>query len=150
MIFIRTKERMPILALWRLVLKFIFDLRNCEYGTQNKIENNIENWYNWVQLQKNKIEGKYGFSSFSKAEVGKKGTEVDEVEYQIQYMSKYLVMNEKGELDSKKETYKRHNIDYRKTREFGWAFMELRDPKDYYKAAEALKKCMRENPEDYN
>jgi hypothetical protein len=109
----------------------------------------LTNWSEFVTKSKIAKLDKFGETESDLAPLGKKGTWIDEVELQIQAMAYLLVKNEKGELDSKKDTYKRHNINYQDTREWGWAFPERNKFKDYKGAQRALEQNMRENPELY-
>ena len=148
-IIIRTGERMEIRDLWRLVLRFVFARSVCDYGTKSTIENHLCNWSEFVNKAKTAKIDRFGVTESDSAPVGKKGNYIDEVECQIQAMSYLLVQDEKGDLESKKDTYKRHQIDYRKTREWGWAFPEFEKQKDYKGAQRALEQNMKDNPEDY-
>lgn len=151
LIKINTKGLIPIRDLWRLVLKFIFDQKHCAEGTKYVIENNIEKYYNIVREHKKKLVDIFGNEIVNETQIGKKGNEYDEIEYQIMAMSKYLVMDEKGELDYKKELYREHGIDYRKTKEFGFAFPECRpDKKRLAQAQEYLRKNNEDNKEFLN
>ena len=148
-IIIKTGERMEILDLWRLVLRFVFAEGTCDMTVQGKIESSIVNWSDFVAKSKKAKLDRFGSTETDSAPVGKKGTWIDEVETQIQAMAYLLVKNEKGELESKKDTYKRHNINYQDTVEWGWAFPERMKYKNYKGAQRALEQNMKDRPEYY-
>jgi hypothetical protein len=140
---------MEIKDLWRLVLRFVFAEGTCGMSTQSQIEQNLLNWKEFVDRAKAAKIDKFGTTETDSEPVGKKGTYIDEVETQIQAMAYLLVCNEKGELESKKDTYKRHQIDFRDTAEWGWAYPERWKHKNYKGAQRALEQNMKDNPELY-
>jgi hypothetical protein len=116
---------------------------------QSRIESSLTNWKEFVDKAKAAKINRFGKTESDDAPVGKKGTYIDEVETQIQAMAYLLVQNEKGELESKKDTYKRHNINYQDTREWGWAFPEREKYKNYKGAQRALEQNKKDFPELY-
>lgn len=144
-IIIKTGERMEIRDLWRLVLRFVFAEGTCGMTVQSQIESNILNWNEFVSKFKAAKLNRFGKTESDDAPIGKKGSYIDEVECQIQAMAYLLVRNEKGELESKKDTYKRHKIDYRDTAEWSFAFPERK--KDYKGAMRALEQNRKDHPE---
>jgi hypothetical protein len=105
------------------------------------------NWKEFVDKYKAQKFKRFGETETDAAPLGKKGTYIDEVENQIQAMSYLLVKNENGDLESKKDTYRNHKIDFRRTQEWGWAFPEIK--KDYDGAQRALEQNMKDRPQDY-
>ena len=146
-IIIKTGERIEIRDLWRLVLRFVFNEGSCGMTVQSQIESNILNWNEFVSKFKAAKLNRFGTTESDSQPVGKKGSYIDEVECQIQAMAYLLVRNEKGELESKKDTYRRHAIDYRDCAEWSWAFPERQ--KNYKRGQDALERNMRDRPEDY-
>jgi hypothetical protein len=105
------------------------------------------NWKEFVDKYKAQKFKRFGETETDAAPLGKKGTYIDEVENQIQAMSYLLVKNENGDLESKKDTYRKHQIDFRDTQEWGWAFPERQ--KNYARGLRALEENKRDRPEDY-
>ena len=146
-IIVRTGERIEIRDLWRMVLKFVFAEWTCDYGTRQKIENYILNWYEFIEKYEIAKANNFGVTESDANPVGMKGNYIDETKYQIQKMAQLLRDNERGDLECRKETYRRHGIDYRKTLLYGFAFPEMY--KDYEGAQRALEQNKKERPEDY-
>lgn len=149
LILSKSKDRMPLHDLARLILKFIFDRKSCSLGTQSTIETNILNWYKIVQIQKRITAEKYGLTSTDFQPVGTKGSLIDEIEFFLQTISFWLVQDEKGGYDKLKGLWKQHKIDYRKTQRFGWLYPEQYTKEGFDKAREHLRKAMEQNPDDY-
>ena len=105
---------MPINQMWRLILRRIFDEKHASPNDQFLIENNIEKWMNIVGEHNGKLHDAFGDLAFQAA-VGRRGSLIDEIEFQLIEMSKMLVADEKGDLEEKKATFRNHGIDYRKT-----------------------------------
>jgi hypothetical protein len=115
---------MTINNLWRLVLKKVFAPDSLKSGEAYLMENAIEKWYQIVKMHNVKLADAFGDIAFKEA-VGRRGSVTDEIEYQLELMCKLLVDDEKGLLEDKKETYKRHSIDYRKVLEYRNIFPEM-------------------------
>jgi hypothetical protein len=114
---------MTINNLWRLVLKKVFDPDHLKPGDEYCIEHGIEKWYEIVKQHNVKLMDAIGDIAFKEA-IGRRGSITDEIEYQLVLMCKMLVDDEKGLLDSKKETFRLHKIDYRKVLEYRQIFPE--------------------------
>jgi hypothetical protein len=110
--------------LWRLVLRRIYDYNHAGESDKWIIEQNIQKWYEIVHQHNVKLQDAFGDVAFQEA-VGRRGSITDEVEYQLEQMCSLLVKDEKGLLEDKKETYKRHDIDYRKVLEYRNIFPEM-------------------------
>jgi hypothetical protein len=133
-----------------LALKKVYDPDKLKSGDEYLIEHNIEKWYQIVKQHNVKLQDAFGDVAFQQA-VGRRGSITDEIEYQLQLMSKLLVDDEKGLLDSKKETFKRHKIDYRKVLEYRNIFPECwPSKKDYAKAQEYKKINDKDNKDILN
>ena len=141
---------MTINNLWRLVLKKIYTPDKLKTGDEYCIENGIERWYTIVKKHNVKLADAFGDVAFEQA-VGRRGSIIDEIEYQLQLMCALLVKDEKGLLEEKKETYKRHNIDYRKVLEYRNIFPEMwPTKKDLAKAQEYKRINDKDNKELLN
>lgn len=140
-----TTDQVPIPVLLRLVLQFIYDINQMSYSKEIQMKNSIVNWNKWVQEEKNKELDKYGITADTFIPVGKKGTIVDEVEFQLQSMAWMLHRNELGGFDKRKAMFKEHRINYRKFYKLPESYL----PSDFKKAQEHLKKAMEDHPEDY-
>ena len=111
---------MPINALWRLVLRRIYDPDHAGESDKYLIELNIERWYKKVTEHNKMIVDALGDAAMAQA-VGERGTVVDEIEFQISRMCEYLVKEEEGLLEDapykdlmSKRAVREHKIDYRK------------------------------------
>ena len=141
---------MTINNLWRLVLKKIYTPDKLKTGDEYVIENAIEKWYEIVKLHNKKLGDAFGDVAFEQA-VGRRGSICDEIEYQLQLICSLLVKDEKGLLEEKKETFKRHKIDYRKVLEYRNIFPEMwPTKKDIAKAQEAKRINDKENKDLMN
>src|SRR5689334_2398443 len=144
---VHSNERMPLVQLWRLIFKYIFDEKNCGQTTRKTIETEVLKWNNLVKYQKRVLTEKYGPGFDGYAPIGKKGSVIDEIEYQIGMMSSWLVKNENGEWDQKKANYAIHKIDYRTVAPMDRVFPEIK--KNYARGRAALEQAMKDHPEDY-
>lgn len=141
---------MSINNIWRLILRRIFDPKNAGESDLYLIESNIEKYAKIVNEHNTKLQDAFGDAAFTEA-VGRRGSVIDEIEYQIREMSKWRVADEKGEewIEKKKFTFKEHNIDYRKV--FQQIYPECSPTKsDYARAQESLRKNNEDNKELLN
>lgn len=92
----------------------IFDPKKSGDNDRYLVESNIEKWAEIVKQHNVKLQDAWGDIAFAEA-VGRRGSTVDEIQYQLECMAKFLVEDEEGKLEQKKETYRVHKIDYRKT-----------------------------------
>lgn len=146
---LKSSDRMPLIDLWRLVFKFTFDKKSCGYTTKSIIEENIIKWNNLVLHQKKILTARLGPGFDGYAPVGKKGSLLDEIEFQVGNISLWVVREEKGELQNMVDTYARNKIDYRLAEPMCKVFPECAKLRDFDKGREALKLAMKANPEDY-
>lgn len=145
---INSPERMPLLDMWRLVFKFTFDKKNCGHSTRRTIEDNLLKWNGFVQMEKMRIANKFGIDP-NFVSIGKKGSMIDEVEYQVGYMASWVVREEKGEFQHLVDTYTRAGIDYRLAEPMAKVFPECKKLRNYTRGRAALGQAMKDNPEDY-
>lgn len=149
LIHIHSTDRMSIVDLWRLIFKFTFDKRGCGHTTKKTIEENLLKWNDVVQMLKKKQADQFGIDS-NYTPVGKKGSILDEMEYQIGNMCSWVVREEKDEFQHLVETYARNKIDYRLAQPMCKVFTKeceyLRNPA---RGRAALKANMEEFPEIY-
>lgn len=145
MIAVNTNELMPLPALLRLVLKFVYDKNNVSFGEEIKLKKNIHQYAQWVKQEKQKVLDKYGLDAQDFRPVGTKGTVVDDVEFQIQGLAWLLREDEQGRLDARKGIFKQNGIDYKKF----YKLTEAYTKGDFIRAHKALEKAMMENPGDY-
>lgn len=139
----------PLKELAKLVLKYIFQPKQCSPDTKSIIEQNIVELNSMVQHHKKHVAEKYGLDSTDYQPIGTKGTPIDEIEYFLQIICSWLVKDEQGAFEATKKLYKDHKIDYRKTAQFGWLFPEVYTRKDFAQAQEYLKEHMKAKPEYY-
>lgn len=146
---INSSDRMPLIDLWRLIFKFIFDKNNCGLTTKQTIETHLIKWNDLVKYQKKILTEKFGPGFDGYQPVGKKGSPLDEIEYQIGLMCSWVVREEKGEFKSKVETFKRNSIDYRLAEPMCKVFPECAKNRNFSRGRAALKHAMKVNPQDY-
>ena len=141
------RELMSINNIWRLILRRIFNPKKAGESDLYLIEHNIEKWKAVCDGHNSKVYDAFGDKAFEQA-VGRRGSIIDEIEYQLQEMCKMLVNDEKGLLESKKETYRVHHIDYRKV--YPNIFPEcIPTPAEKAQAQGYLKRAMKEHPDEY-
>ena len=151
--------RLPLGDVFRLVLRFIYNMDGmnpCEPPDRpmsmqeiSDMQNSMVNWVKWIDRRKGKLADKYGadwLREHEKIEVGKKGTVLDEIENYVQRLAWMLRENDLGNFDYKKKTFKEHKLSYKKHYNLPGAFK----PGDFVKAQEALKRAMKNHPEDYD
>ena len=134
-----SNDLMTINALWRIILRWVYDNDHAKEGDLYVINSNIEKWYNIVKMHNVKLADAFGDVAFEQA-VGRRGSVTDEIEYQLVKMSQMLVADEEGKLESKKDTYRTHKIDYRKVLEYRNVFPEMWPTKKDLARAQAYKK----------
>lgn len=111
---IHDKERLAIMPLWRLIFRFTFEKKNCPHTIKKTIEDQLLKWNSFIQINKARELEKYGLDpEMEFVPVGKKGSILDEFEYQLGLMCSWVVREEKGEFQSKIDAYGRAKIDYR-------------------------------------
>lgn len=146
---VHSKDRMTLIDLWRLVFKFTFDKHNCAYSTKQTIETNILKWNDLLKAQKKILTEKFGAGLDNYVAIGKKGSILDEIEYQIGSICAWVVREENGELQHLVDTYKRAGIDYRLAQPMCKVFPECAKLRNFRRGQEALKQSMKDHPEDY-
>jgi hypothetical protein len=144
-----SKDRMPIWFLWRGIWRFIFDKRSCGLNHQTIINSEIMKWYAVVQYQKKIRTEKWGPDAVGIQKVGTNGNYIDELEYNLQAMSHFLVKEENGLFERTKDLLRIHQIDYKRFDLCKQWFPEAADPKAKEKAQAALKANMDEFPHLY-
>lgn len=142
------KNRMSLYDLWRLIFKYTFDKKSCGYSTQSVINDHIMSWYHHIEEEKKKELQKYGLSASFTA-IGRKGSILDEHDYQIKLMSDWVVKEEGGFFEKRVMAYERAKIDYRLAEPMCKVFPECSKLRDFKSGIQALKKAMKDNPEDY-
>lgn len=148
---IHDKSRMPIKFLWQLIFTFTFDKKSCAHVTKKIIEDQICKWNGFVQVNKVRELEKYGLDPLMVGvAVGKRGSALDEMEYQVGLMCSWVVREEKGEFISQVETYKKHKIDWRMAQPMCVVFPEyVSKHRNLAKGRAALLAAMKANPQDY-
>lgn len=143
------KERMPLQDLWRLIFKFTFDKKSCAYTTKTTIETHLLKWNGLVKYQKQILTAKLGAGFDGYAPIGRKGSWLDEAEYQLGLMCSWVVKEERGEFIGKVATFARAKIDYRLAEPMCKVFPECAKLRDFKSGRDALNKAMKDHPEDY-
>lgn len=146
---VNSPDRMSLLDLWRLVFKYTFDKDNCGFTTKQTIETNLLKWNDLIKYQKRIMTESLGPGFDGYAPIGKKGSLIDEMEYQVGLMCSWLVREEKGELQNKVDTVKRHKLDYRLIEPCSKVFPECNKIRNFKGALASLKQAMKDNPSDY-
>ena len=146
LIRVHTNDLMPMGRLYRLVLKYIYDNKNVTFQEIADMKNAVCKWYQYIGEQKTKLLDKYGIQAGDYLPIGQKGTTLDEQEYMMQSIGWLLREDETGGLDARKKMFADHGINYLKF----YKIPEAYRPEDFARAREAVKKAMRDHPEDYN
>lgn len=133
MILLRTKDNtvIPIYRLWRLVLAMVYEPEVLTPAVIDAIFSSI------AQYKKNFDWARRNGILMSAVE--------EEVEYQLAKIDEIIAQDESGELEARKELFKRTKTDYRKFHRLPEAFTE----EDFAKGQLALDQHMKDSPEDY-
>lgn len=147
---IHDKERMPIFVLWRLIFKFTFDKNNCAHTTKKTIEDQLLKWNGFIQVNKARELDTYGLDPDTQyTPVGRKGSVLDEMEYQLGLMCSWVVRDEKNEFQSKVVAYTRAKIDYRLVEPMCKVYPECVANRNFNRGNAALLHNMKDFPEIY-
>ena len=147
---VHDKERMAIVPLWRLIFKFTFEKQACGHSTRKTIEDQLLKWNVFIQINKAHTLEKFGLDPEANyAPVGKKGSILDEMEYQLGLMCSWVVREENGEFQSKVDNFKKHKIDYRLAEPMTRVFPECNKLRNPAKGRHALIQNMKQFPEIY-
>ena len=150
LININDKSRMPIKPLWQLIFTFTFAKSSCGHMTKDIIVQQLCKWNGFIQINKARELDMYGLDpTMAAVPVGKKGSALDEMEYQLQLMCSWVVREEKGEFEKRVELYKKHKIDFRLAEPMCHVFPEYAGRRNMKKGLIALKAAMKANPQDY-
>ena len=130
---------MPINKMWRLVLRMIYDPVHSGESDLWLINNAFDKWYGKVMEHNKQLLDACGDAAFKEA-VGRRGTVIDEIEYQLKLMAECLVELEKGTLEETPfkhllsiKAVKVHGLDYRKM--FPSVYPECKPDKSAYERA---------------
>jgi hypothetical protein len=142
---------MPIRFLWQLIFTFTFDKKSCAHCTKKIIGEQLCKWNGFILINKQRELDKYGLDPLmAGVAIGHKGSALDEMEYQLGLMCSWVVREEKGEFESKVETYKKHKVDFRLAEPMCHVFGEYAAKhRNRAKGLYFLKQAMLEHPEDY-
>lgn len=147
---IHDKERLPILHVWRLIFRFTFEKKNCPHTMKKTIEDQLLKWNCFIQLNKARELDKFGLDpEMEFVAVGKKGSILDEFEYQIGLMCSWVVREEKGEFEGKVAAYVRAKIDYRLAEPMCKVFPECTTNRNMARGRSALLQNIKDFPEIY-
>lgn len=151
LINVHDKTRMPIRPLWQLIFTFTFNKNACGHMTKDIIGQQLMKWNDFVQLNKKRELDLYGLDpQMAAVPVGKKGSVIDEMEFQLQLMCSWVVREESGEFKPRVELFKKHKIDFRLAEPMCAVFPEHAHKRNKAKGLAALKVAMGKNPEDYS
>lgn len=151
LINVHDKTRMPIRPLWQLIFTFTFDKKSCGHMTKDIIGQQLMKWNDFVQINKKRELEMYGLDPVMAAvPVGKKGSVIDEMEYQLQLMCSWVVKEEAKEFEPRVDLFKKHKIDFRLAEPMCAVFPEHAAKRNKAKGLAALKAAMEKNPEDYD
>lgn len=144
-------SRMPLKYLWQLIFTFTFDKKSTGHMTKDTINNQLMKWHNFVEINKKRELEEYGLDpDMALIPIGKKGSVLDEMEFQLQHMCSWVVKEEQGHFEPKVELYKKHKINFRLAEPMCFAFPEHAKNRNMNKGIIAIKQAMIDNPEDYD
>lgn len=151
LINVKDESRMPIIFLWQLIYTFTFAKKSCAYMTKDIISQQLLKWHGFIEINKAVRLQEYGLEPAFMAAVpiGKKGSVIDEMEFQLQSMCSWVVKEEAGKFQPKVDLFTKHKIDFRLAEPMCHAFPEHANRRNMNKGKEALRQAMKDNPQDY-
>lgn len=150
LINVKDPSRMPIKFLWQLIFIFTFEKEKTGHMTKDVIGQQLMKWNEFIDINERRELEMYGLDpDTALIPIGKKGSVLDEMKYQLMLMCSWVVREEKGEFKPKVELYKKHKIDYHLAEPMCHVFPEHCRNRNMSKGLAALKKNMEDQPENY-
>ncbi len=150
LINIKDPSRMPIKFLWQLIYTFTFDKKACGHMTKDIINKQLIKWHEFIEINEKRELDAFGLDPHMAAvPVGKKGSVLDEMKFQMQLMCSWCVKEEEGKFEPRVELFTKHKIDFRLAEPMCFVFPEYASRRNMAKGKIALLKAMKDNPEDY-
>ena len=143
---------MPIKYLWQLIYTFTYDKKSCGHMTKDVIDKQLMKWKEFIRINEERELNEYGLDPLmASVPVGKKGSVIDEMKYQLIGMCNFVVKEEAGLLEHEVENVKKHKLDFRMLPGICDVFPEYcAARRNYSKGAEALKVNMEDKPHQYS
>lgn len=139
---INNPDKVPLFDLWRIIVKFTFDKKNCPYNTNKIIEEELLKWNRDYQIDMVRYHNEFGFYP-------EEGSVLYETWRNIKQMSEWIMEEEAGQFQEKVDLYKTHSIDYRLAKPQCVFFPECKQLRNYARGKAALEQAMKDNPQDY-
>ena len=131
---VKKRKAMTLPLLWRTALKSIYEPKRVLLVERGEMERSIVDWANHLEYEKDKNGG-----------VLMPGTPSHEHQLMLEIIGSELKKDMAGELDNRKEQFRRWNIDYRKFYRLPNSITQ----KDIAEGQKSLKEHMITNKEDY-
>lgn len=150
LINVHDKSRIPIKYLWQLIFTYTFDKKSTGHMTKQTISKQLCKWNGFIEINKARELEQYGLDpEMASVPIGRKGSVLDEMEYQLQLMCSWVVKEEKGEFESRVELFRKHKVDFRLAEPMCAVFPEFAKKRNMARGQNALKEAMKANPQDY-
>ena len=130
---VKSKEALPLPALFRLALKFIYDKSNFSIAESHQLEDGVINWANHLQLKKDMQSDLTGGMN-----------DLDDESYQLGIIAMLLKQNEEGKLERRKALFEEKGISYKKY----YRLRESFQPQDFEAARREYENLCRKRPEE--
>lgn len=151
LINVKDASRMPIKYLWQLIFIYTFAKETTGHMTKDVIGKQLMKWNEFIDINEKRELEMYGLDpNTALIPIGKKGSVLDEMKYQLMLMCSWVVREEKGEFTPRVELYKKHKIDFHLAEPMCHVFPEHAKNRNMAKGLDALKKNMEDNPEQYS
>ena len=130
LIKIINRKVLPLPAVWRLVLKLIYDYKNMSVAEETQMRESIKHWKNHIEY---------------KSEIGLDAVN-EEHKMMLEIIRGHIQQDMDGSLEKRKRMFRQHNINYKKF----YRLPEAYKKEDFVHGEKVLQEHMKTNPEDYN
>lgn len=145
LIVIKNKKTLTMPYLLRAALKFIYEEENMSADEIKEMMLSINHWKSAIDLEDEKLKKNQNHEILKFGFIITTEHKYSEEKENLIAIAKFLKMNEDGELDERKASFKQHNIDYLKFHRLPEAY----NPEDFENAELALEETKRAYPDDY-
>lgn len=133
LIIMNTDDLLEMPLLLRLALKSIYDKKHLTFTEERQLHKSVIGWAKYLKDKK------------ETSSIGVLGAVDEERQMGLEIIGGLLQQDENGEFDSRKELFRRHDINYKKFHKLEEAFTK----DDFLKGQAMLHEHKRTNPEDY-
>lgn len=140
---INTPDKFPLFDLWRMVMIFTFNKKNCPMEARGIIEQELIKWNRDYQIDMVRYHTEYGVYP-------DEGSVLHETYLIIKEISQWVVDEEAGMFTEKAENYIKHGIDFRLAQPACHFFPECRKLRNFARGKAALEQNKLDYPEIYD